>query len=243
MISHKFPIELILFFVLISLLCLFLVFRILKSSSSLGKYVFGICILLSFWLGIQALLSLIGVYRNYPNAVPPKIVLFGVFPMLLINILLFAIPKIRRHILTFSLIPLTQIHLIRIPVEFALYFLFLNKAIPEIMTFEGSNFDILSGITAPIVLYFYKKGMSPYLFICWHLICLGLLGNIVYTAIFSGIGPIQKYGFDQPNVAVLFFPFSWLPSFIVPAVLFSHVSSIMILLHRINNKAIDKMHF
>ncbi|MDB6080057.1 MAG: putative transrane protein of unknown function, partial [Akkermansiaceae bacterium] len=38
--------------------------------------------------------------------------------------------------------------------------------------------------------------------------------------------PFQRLALDQPNVAILSFPFIWLPTFIVPVVLFTHLASI-----------------
>ncbi|WP_233632635.1 hypothetical protein [Parapedobacter sp. ISTM3] len=49
---------------------------------------------------------------------------------------------------------LTMINVVRIPVEVVLCWLFINGAVPEMMTFEGRNFDIIAGITAPLIAYF-----------------------------------------------------------------------------------------
>jgi len=49
------------------------------------------------------------------------------------------------------------------------------------------------------------------------------LFNIVLTAILSAPLPIQQLAFEQPNIAVMYFPFVYLPGFIVPIVLFSHL--------------------
>ncbi|HXB28517.1 MAG TPA: hypothetical protein VNW49_01800, partial [Puia sp.] len=57
-------------------------------------------------------------------------------------------------------------------------------------------------------------------------LCLGLLFLIVRHAIFSIPSSLQKFGFDQPNIAILHFPYAWLPSCIVPMVLFSHLAMI-----------------
>jgi hypothetical protein len=121
-----------------------------------------------------------------------------------------------------------MLHIVRIPVELTLFGLFLHHAVPELMTFEGRNPDILSGLTAPIVyLLFFRKGkINQTGLLIWNLACLGLLINIVINAIFSAPFAFQKQAFDQPNIAVLFFPFSWLPSFVVPVVLFCHLVSI-----------------
>jgi glycerol-3-phosphate acyltransferase PlsY len=57
-----------------------------------------------------------------------------------------------------------------------------------------------------------------------------LLLNIVVNAVLSLPYPFQQFAFDQPNVAVLYFPFTWLPCFIVVIVLYSHLAAIRKLL-------------
>jgi hypothetical protein len=96
------------------------------------------------------------------------------------------------------------------------------------MTFEGRNFDILSGITAPVIYYFVfiKKNMSRKALLLWNFICLGLLFNIVINAILSVPAPFQQFAFEQPAIAIQYFPFIWLPSVIVPLVLLSHLAAI-----------------
>jgi hypothetical protein len=123
-------------------------------------------------------------------------------------------------------------HIIRIPVEIVLFWLFLNKTIPQLMTFEGRNFDILSGLTAPFTYYFgfVKQNLSRNMLLIWNFICLGLLINIVANAALSIPTPFQQFGFEQPNIAVLHFPFVWLPGCLVPMVLFAHLVNIRQLL-------------
>ena len=120
------------------------------------------------------------------------------------------------------------IHLVRIPVELVLYWLFLNQAVPEVMTFAGRNFDIIAGISAPLLIYFafIKKVGGKWLIIGWNLVMLGLLVNIVTTAILALPSNFQQIAFEQPNWAVLNFPFSWLPAFVVPVVFFAHLVSL-----------------
>ena len=123
---------------------------------------------------------------------------------------------------------LTWLHIVRIPVELVLLWLFQNGQVPELMTFEGRNFDILSGLTAPLIIYFgfIKKSLSNKMIIAWNTLCLVLLFNIVGTAVFSAPFPFQKFAFEQPNIGVFYFPFVWLPGVIVPLVLFAHLSAI-----------------
>ena len=143
-------------------------------------------------------------------------------------------PSGKRLINTLSLKKLTYLHIIRIPVEIGLYYLFLEKAIPQSMTFDGQNFDVIAGITAPFVAYYSDKIGRKGLLI-WNFVCLALLLNIVVTAFLSAPSPFQQLAFDQPNIAILYFPFSWLPTFIVPVVLFAHLASIRKLLKQAKN--------
>ena len=96
------------------------------------------------------------------------------------------------------------------------------------MTFEGRNFDILSGITAPIVYFLaFRKGkVNRPLLLIWNLIALALLVNVVTIAVLSFPSPFQMVGLDQPNIGVTYFPFVWLPSVVVPIVFFCHVISL-----------------
>ena len=116
--------------------------------------------------------------------------------------------------------------MVRIPVEIGLYGLFLRQLVPQNMTFEGGNFDILSGISALAIYWFgYKtKALDQKWLIAWNLLCLGLLFNVVGKGILSAPSVFQQLSFDQPNRAVLYFPVNLLPALIVPLVLFSHLA-------------------
>lgn len=183
-------------------------------------------VILISWLTLQAIIGLTGFYTS-TQVLPPRFILL-VFPPLLFIILLFITPKGKVFIDKLDIKILTLLHIIRIPVELVLYMLFIHKAVPELMTFEGRNLDIISGITAPFVYYFgfIKKGLGKKVMLIWNFICLGLLINIVVHAVLSAPFAFQQFAFDQPNIAVLYFPFNWLPCCVVPLVLFSHLTTI-----------------
>jgi hypothetical protein len=157
-------------------------------------------------------------------------------PPLLLIIGLFATSKGRRYLDNLDVKDLTILHAIRVPVEVVLFWLYTHRAIPELMTFEGRNYDIISGLTAPFIYYFgfIRKTLNNRFILVWNFICLGLLINIVVNALLSAPFPFQQFAFDQPNVGVLFFPFNWLPSFVVPVVLLSHLAAIRKLLNARN---------
>jgi hypothetical protein len=186
------------------------------------------------WLAIQTIFTIQNIYNTNTNTLPPKILLLGVMPAILLLVILFTTKKGRLFVDSLPLEKLTYLHVIRIPVEMVLYWLFLSKAIPELMTFEGRNFDIVAGITAPIVAYFgfTKAKLGRQTILMWNIICLALLLNIVMNAFLSAPSPLQQFAFEQPNIAILNFPFSWLPTFVVPVVLFAHLVSIRQLLKK-----------
>jgi hypothetical protein len=155
-------------------------------------------------------------------------------PLLFILLLIFS-KKGKRFTETLNLRILTLLHIVRIPVELVLYWLAVNKYVPGLMTFEGRNFDIIAGITAPVMYFVCFAGeqvKNKTLLLAWNFICLGLLLNIVINAALSIPSPVQQFAFDQPNIAVLHFPFVWLPCFIVMIVLFSHLVAIQRLLKK-----------
>lgn len=192
------------------------------------------------WLTLQSILGLSGFY-TVPNAMPPRFPLLFIPPLLFLLVNLFTVQG-RRLLDSFNIKTLTLLHLIRIPVEIVLYWLFVHKAIPELMTFEGRNFDIISGITAPFIYYFglIKKSISKQWLITWNIACLLLLINVVVNSVLSAPTPLQKFAFDQPNIAVGFFPFMLLPSFIVPMVILAHVVAIRQLSTKNKLKLISK---
>jgi hypothetical protein len=194
------------------------------TSKKANSIFFG----LSLWLTIQAIMTINNVYNSGTTSNPPKLLLFGILPTISTIFLLFATQKGRQFIDSLPLINITYLNIVRIPVELVLLWLFLNKAVPQLMTFEGRNFDILAGITAPFIAYFglTKGKLSRKIVLFWNFFCLGLLINIVVNALLSAPFPLQKFAFDQPNIAILNFPFSWLPTFLVPIVLFGHLTSI-----------------
>ena len=216
------PFYISMLFIFTTLLTFIFFISAVKENNS-NRTVSLVLIVICVWLVIHAILSLKGFY-TITNSVPPRFALMT-FPPLLTILILFITNSGRRFIDSLSLKILTQLHVVRIFVEIILLWLFLYKYIPKLMTFEGRNFDILSGLSAPLVAYFgfTKTVLGKKFMLAWNIICLLLLLNIVVNAILSAPFPFQQFEFDQPNIAVLYFPFVWLPGFIVPVVLFSHL--------------------
>ena len=209
-------------YVLFILTTLSAIFIFYKAAGSTKK-VFGI---IAAWMLLQSLVSSTGFYAN-TGSLPPRLLLLLMPPVAEI-IFLFATVKGRAFLDSLDIKLLTLIHIVRVPVEVVLFCLFINKAIPQLMTFEGRNFDILSGLTAPFIYYavFVKFNGSRKMLLLWNIVCLALLFSIVINAVLSVPYPFQQFAFDQPNIAILYFPFVWLPGIIVPLVLLSNLAAI-----------------
>lgn len=180
--------------------------------------------LLPLWIIFQTILGVGGFYQT-TDTLPPRIAIFGALPALLLIAVFFIFFR-KSFVERLPLKMMTVLHVVRIPVELVLYWLFVAGTVPQAMTFEGRNFDILSGILAPLIAFaaFRGKQVRRRLLISYNVLGVCLLVNIVTTAILSVQSPLQTMSFDQPNRAVLFFPYIWLPSILVPTVLFSHLA-------------------
>ena len=178
------------------------------------------------WGIFQSILAYIGFYENVTTS-PPR------FGLVLLPILLFIgyglLPKQRNAMINRQNISrATSMHSIRIAVELILLQLFIHKLVPELMTFEGRNFDIIAGLSAPIMAWLFHHryiGNKPMLY--WNFICLFLVCFIMTNGILSTEMTIQQFGFDQPNRAVMYFPFILLPAIAVPLVIYTHIISIL----------------
>lgn len=227
------PVYVAVVFSLTTLLTIWLFYKASHNSTA------TIAILLG-WLIVQTFIGRSGFYTN-TDTLPPRFLLM-IFPPLLFIIGLFITKSGKNYIESLDIKWLTLLHIVRIPVEIVLLWLYINNAIPELMTFEGRNFDIFSGLSAPVIYYFgfVKKKLGNNIILAWNFLCLALLFNIVIHAILSAPTPFQRFAFDQPNIGILYFPFVWLPSIIVPLVFLSHLASIMQLLQNRNGKAISQ---
>lgn len=211
---------------LLALSTAFVVYQLFKAT----QYSKKVLMVLLVWAVITAGLGVMGFYQqNYQ--MPPRF-LFLVGPGVAAVFVLFATRRGRAFIDSVNIADLTLLHSVRLPVELVLYQLYAASLVPQIMTFDGSNFDIITGLSAPLVYYFAfkRKALNTRWVLAWNFACLLLLFAIMAIAILSSATPFQQFGFEQPNTGVTYFPFVWLPGIIVPVALFSHLVSIKKLL-------------
>ena len=183
------------------------------------------------WLLVTAALSLSGFLSDF-STVPPRLLITIIIPLLAIIILMNQ--KVTGEIV--RLIPLhtlVYLQVFRVFVEILLWALYEQNLLPVQMTFEGRNFDVISGLTAPLIgVLLQRQKISNTVVIVWNFICLGILINIVVTALLSVPSPFRYFMNEPANTIVAEFPIVWLPALLVPLAYGLHFLSLKQLLQK-----------
>lgn len=215
-------------FLITVILTIFLFWLANKSSKKITLLLIG-------WSLIQCIVASSGFYHD-TESFPPHFLVAIIPPFLLVWLGVYRKQKLpidNSNCFLFS----TLTHSIRLPVELTLFYLFQYGMVPELMTFEGRNFDILAGITAPFISWFYtKRKISNRILLYWNIISLLLVLFVLVNGILSARLPIQILALDNPTIGLEYAPFVLLPSLIVPVVVYTHIIDIIKLLHIIKKK-------
>lgn len=217
-------------FPLLTLLFIALLYRELKSAiaktswPSDRKQKISVRILIGFilWAIVVSGAAASGFTSRF-DLFPANAMPVVVLPLVTILFLLFSstMKDMLPHI---SLKVLTQLQVFRVFVEIILWMLFLQNLLPVQMTFEGLNWDVLTGVTALAAARFLLHS-KPWV-IVWNIFGLVLLINIVTIAILSMPTPIRFFENEPANVIVTQFPFLFLPAYLVPLAYTLHIMSL-----------------
>lgn len=133
-------------------------------------------------------------------------------------------PTTRKWLRHVSLTGLTFIQSLRIPANLLLWVMFLWGSLSVQATFEGSNYDILAGLTAPVIALGASK--NKVIMVLWNCFSLSLLLYFSATSLLAATTPLQQF-YAAPGTDSLFrFPFILLPAFLSPAFIFMHLLSL-----------------
>jgi hypothetical protein len=178
------------------------------------------------WLALTAVIAASGFLSNF-EARPPRM-LFVVGPALVGTVMLAHsrwLGTLLQHI------PIAwpiAAQAFRVLVELMLWWFFAAGLIPRQMTFEGMNFDVVTGLLAiPVAIGLTRLGWPRAIGIAYNALGLLLLFTIVAVAILSVPGPFRVFMNEPANTLPASFPFVWLPAFLVPAALFFHLVSLI----------------
>ncbi|MDO6429280.1 hypothetical protein Q4E93_01690 [Flavitalea sp. BT771] len=192
-----------------------------------GKKVFWrALLLLAGWILLLALLSLRGFFADF-SRLPPRLPLALLLPL---PVVLWVVSTKRGQALLKNVPPQWIIYLqtFRIAVEIVLWLAVLRGLLPVQMSFEGRNFDILSGLLAiPVGYYcFVKKAWPSWVVLLYNIGGLLLLLNVVAIAVLSMPTPIRVFHNEPANTLVVQFPFIFLPGILVPLAYTLHIFSL-----------------
>ncbi|MEO5583026.1 MAG: hypothetical protein ABIR66_10050 [Saprospiraceae bacterium] len=183
-------------------------------------------ILIFLWVALISLLSIKGFFANF-SILPPRPLLVILTPLPFV--LWFAFSKNGTEFLRY--IPshwLVFMQSFRIIVELLLWLAFLNDELPIQVTFEGRNFDVLSGLLALPVGYLVmnKKSNFNILILVFNIIGIAFLLNILIVALLSFPTPLRFF-MNEPSASIIAqFPFILLPSVLVPIAYTFHILSL-----------------
>jgi len=186
-----------------------------------------VVLLMVLWLVYVTIMSLNMVFLD--PSLPPRIPLFLVLPFFVFIAYFFLSGHFRNIIAVIPLHWLIYFQTFRICVELLLFGLFMEHILPWAATFEGYNFDIGIGITAPLVGFLVSKGrLYPWAIRVWNIMGLLTLLAVVIILntyayrpwIFNATGTILGKGFGT-------FPITFLASFFMPLAVFMHIFSLV----------------
>lgn len=220
-------------FVLLTFIYYYLLYREFRlalpktslSADQQKKFIRNLLIAFFGWLLFVYGWSRFGVFGNF-NLFPVNAAPVILIP--LISILVFTFSKTASEIVAH--IPqenLVKLHVFRFYVEVLLWGLFSASLLPVQMTFEGLNFDVVTGATATVAAWLITKNKFPKVaVVLWNVVGLTLLINIVVIALLSMPTPFRVFMNDPANTIVTEFPISFLPAFLVPLAYMLHILSL-----------------
>lgn len=188
------------------------------------RFLTGYYIFIVLWLAYISALDMSGALDI--NARPPRLPLLVILPAFSMIAYFFTAKRFKAVIAAFPFQLTVYYQSFRVLVELLILGAFLKGMGPVHVTFEGYNFDILAGITAPIVgwLFFSRKIISTKVLLAWNIACVLLLANIVFIFITLVYDP-TLWGFTETPISASLFtmPYIYIAAFYMPSAVFMHV--------------------
>jgi hypothetical protein len=174
------------------------------------------------WLVVTGILAGAGVLARFDVRPPPFVIVF--VTTVLGTAALAWSPFGRRFATELPFVALIGFQAFRLPLELVMHQAAAARIMPEVMTFTGYNFDIVTGITALLIgLYAWrsKRPLPRPLIAVWNFAGQILLFVIVGVA-FAATPVFRAFGDGQVNTFVTEFPYIWI-AVSVAAALFGHI--------------------
>lgn len=177
------------------------------------------------WMGVTAILANSGVLLSLRGS--PKLMVY----LVTCNGLALALalsPAGKRLIQQVPIAALVAFHGFRLPLELVLHAWFDQGVLPVQMTYEGHNFDIITGSSALLVgamLHWVPISNATRWrwVLAFNILGTALLVAVVRIAILSTPWPLRSYMNDPPIQLVFYAPYTWILVVCVAGALWGHV--------------------
>ncbi len=174
------------------------------------------------WLVVSALVAGSGWLTHFDRLPPPLMIFVGITGVTSTVLAMSRFGGVLAQGLPVA--ALVGFHAFRLPLEIILHRLGNENAIPPQMTYNGMNFDVVTGVTAIAVALWAAMGTLPRgVLLLWNLLGLGLLLNIVTIAILSTPVPFRVFMNEPANTIITVAPFIWLPTVLVQFAWMGHI--------------------
>lgn len=181
------------------------------------------------WLALTGIVAASGFFSDFSGR-PPRL-MFGVGGAFVLFTIVSRSAAASRVIAGMPLTWPIALQSMRIVVELGLWGLYDQGRLPKHLTFEGRNFDVVVGLTAPVIaVALARRWIGTRVVVAWNILSICVLANIVVMAVTSIPGPLHLSWPGPANTIVAEFPYIWLPTFLVPIALFGHIVSLRQLL-------------
>ncbi len=170
------------------------------------------------WLAFTGFIAKTGGLSD-ASSMPPNIGLLLIPTFVCTIILVFS--KFGDRIVSLPLTLLVGYQSFRIFVEISIHRAVVEGVAPPQVSWTGLNWDIISGVTALILIPFVKR-LPKVAVLIWNTLALGLLLTVVLVSTLSFPSPLQQMKPD--NVWIAHFPFLWLPTVAVTCALIGHLA-------------------
>lgn len=178
------------------------------------------------WAAVLGALAIAGFFAEF-SAVPPRIPLSILLPLLVMVVLVFSRGG---GVLLQAMPPQWPVYAqgFRVGVELVILLAVLNKMMPTQLSFEGRNFDIVTGLLAiPVGYYVFVARRWPrWVAVAYHLLGMGLLVNVLTVSFLSMPTPMRVFFNEPANTLIAHFPFVYLPGMLVPLAFSLHILSL-----------------
>ena len=175
---------------------------------------------MTLWLAAMAAAAVSGLLGRFDLRPPPMVIWFA--SMVVMTLTLAWSPFGRRFADKLPFVALIGFQAFRLPLELIMHRAAVVGIMPNVMTYTGYNFDIVTGATAlPLALYAWGRPVPRWLLVLWN--ATGQILLFVVAGVALAASPIfRAFGDAELNVWVTEFPYVWI-AVMVAAALFGHV--------------------